>query len=71
MYILPHTPSLHMPHAESSRHYLSVYFTVLCSTEAEATAGVRKPEDPLSGTFRSGLSATGEPATLPDNANDA
>ena len=42
---------------------------MLYSTEAEATAGVGRPEDPLSGTFRSGLSATGEPATRPDNAN--
>ncbi len=60
-----------MLHAGGSCCCLSAYFTVLCSTEAEATAGVRKPEDPLSGTYRSGLSTTGEPATLSDNANDA
>ena len=36
---------------------------MLSSTEAEASAGVGKPEDSLSRTSRSGLSATGEPAT--------
>lgn len=44
---------------------------MLHSTEAEATARVGRPEDPLFGTFGSGLSATGEPATLVDNANGA
>lgn len=33
---------------------------LLCTTEAEATAGVGRPEDPLFGTFGSGLSAAGE-----------
>lgn len=36
---------------------------MLSSTEAEASAGVGKPEDSLSPTSRSGLSATGKPAT--------
>lgn len=53
-----------MQKVPAASYDITYYFTVLCSTEAEATAGVGRPEDPLSGTFRSGLSATGKPATL-------
>lgn len=50
---------------KTSSYYLSVHVTVLHPTEAEATARVGRPEDPLFGTFRSRFSATGEPATIP------
>lgn len=49
---------------KTSAYYLSAHVTVLHPTEAEATARVGRPEDPLFGTFRSRFSATGEPATL-------
>lgn len=46
--------------------YLSAHVFMLFSTEAAVAARVGEPEDSLFGTFRSGLSATGEPATLQD-----
>ncbi len=53
-----------MQKVPDASYYITYYFTMLCSTEAEATAGVGRPEDPLSGAFGSGLSATGKLATL-------
>lgn len=53
--------------------YIPVAFyepILLCSIEAEATAGVGRPEDSLFGPFWPGISATGESATSQVNAND-